>query len=62
MMIDSVGASEVGNNGAVMIGKGNTTMGAGGPTISPLGGTVVLDENLMPLVARQRRSFPPQRR
>jgi acyl-CoA synthetase (AMP-forming)/AMP-acid ligase II len=51
MMIDSVGASEVGNNGAVMIGKGNTTMGAGGPTISPLGGTVVLDENLMPLEA-----------
>jgi acyl-CoA synthetase (AMP-forming)/AMP-acid ligase II len=49
MMIDSVGASEVGNNGAVMIGKDNTKMGAGGPTISPLGGTVVLDENLNPI-------------
>jgi acyl-CoA synthetase (AMP-forming)/AMP-acid ligase II len=51
MMIDSVGASEVGNNGAVMITKGNTKMGAGGPTISPLGGTVVLDEDLNPVEA-----------
>jgi acyl-CoA synthetase (AMP-forming)/AMP-acid ligase II len=49
MMLDSVGASEVGNNGAVVIGKGNTKMGAGGPTISPLGGTVVLDEDLNPI-------------
>jgi acyl-CoA synthetase (AMP-forming)/AMP-acid ligase II len=51
MMLDSVGASEVGNNGAVVIGKGNTKMGAGGPTISPLGGTVVLDEDLNPIEA-----------
>ncbi len=49
MMIDSVGASEVGNNGAVLISKDNTKMGAGGPTISPLGGTVVLDEDLKPV-------------
>jgi len=49
MMFDSVGASEVGNNGAVVISKGGTQMGAGGPTISPLGGTVVLDEQLRPV-------------
>ena len=46
LVIDSVGASEVGNNGAVLIAKGDTKMGGGGPTISPIGGTVVLDDNL----------------
>jgi acyl-CoA synthetase (AMP-forming)/AMP-acid ligase II len=49
LVIDSVGASEIGNNGAVMITNGNTSMGGGGPTISPLGGTCVLDDNLQPV-------------
>ena len=46
LVIDSVGASEIGNNGATIITKGQTKMGGGGPTISPIGGTVVLDEEL----------------
>jgi acyl-CoA synthetase (AMP-forming)/AMP-acid ligase II len=46
LILDSVGASEIGNNGAVMLTKGNTAMGGGGPTISAFGGTVVLDDDL----------------
>jgi acyl-CoA synthetase (AMP-forming)/AMP-acid ligase II len=49
IIIDSVGASEIGNNGAVILTKGHTTMGGGGPTISALGGTVVLDDDLRPV-------------
>ncbi len=49
IIIDSVGASEIGNNGAVVLTKGHTVMGGGGPTISPLGGTVVLDDDLRPV-------------
>jgi acyl-CoA synthetase (AMP-forming)/AMP-acid ligase II len=49
IIIDSVGASEIGNNGAVMVTKGHTVMGGGGPTISALGGTVVLDDDLRPV-------------
>jgi len=49
IVMDSVGASEIGNNGAVMVAKGATKMGGGGPTISALGGTVVLDDSLKPV-------------
>jgi acyl-CoA synthetase (AMP-forming)/AMP-acid ligase II len=49
LIIDSVGASEIGNNGAVLVTKGHTAMGGGGPTISGLRGTVVLDDDLRPV-------------
>jgi acyl-CoA synthetase (AMP-forming)/AMP-acid ligase II len=49
IIIDSVGASEIGNNGAVVLTKGHSAMGGGGPTISALGGTVVLDDDLRPV-------------
>ena len=45
MMIDSIGASEVGGQGVAMIEPGKTAMVGGGPTVTPLSGTVVLDEN-----------------
>jgi acyl-CoA synthetase (AMP-forming)/AMP-acid ligase II len=32
-----------------MVSKGDTAMGGGGPTISPLGGTCVLDDDLQPV-------------
>jgi acyl-CoA synthetase (AMP-forming)/AMP-acid ligase II len=43
MMIDAIGSSESGNNGMVMVQAGNTAM-KGGPTVSKIGVTVVLDE------------------
>ncbi len=50
IMIDAIGSSESGNNGMVMVQKGQTEM-KGGPTVSRLGNTVVLDENGVPLEA-----------
>jgi acyl-CoA synthetase (AMP-forming)/AMP-acid ligase II len=50
VMIDAVGSSEGGNNGLVMVRPGETAM-KGGPTVSRLGNTVVLDENGKPLAA-----------
>jgi acyl-CoA synthetase (AMP-forming)/AMP-acid ligase II len=46
LVIDGVGASEVGGNGLLICTKGNTRMLGGGPTFKPGPGTVVLDENL----------------
>jgi acyl-CoA synthetase (AMP-forming)/AMP-acid ligase II len=43
MMIDAIGSSESGNNGMVMVQAGQTAM-KGGPTVSRIGRTVVLDE------------------
>jgi acyl-CoA synthetase (AMP-forming)/AMP-acid ligase II len=50
MMIDAVGSSEGGNNGMVMVQAGQTAM-KGGPTVSKIGHTVVLDEQGKPLEA-----------
>ena len=50
MMIDAIGSSESGNNGMVMVRAGETAM-KGGPTVSKIGRTVVLDENGTPLEA-----------
>jgi acyl-CoA synthetase (AMP-forming)/AMP-acid ligase II len=48
VMIDAIGSSESGNNGMVMVQAGQTAM-KGGPTVSRLGNTVVLDEDGVPL-------------
>ncbi len=48
VMIDAVGSSEGGNNGMVMVQAGQTAM-KGGPTVSRIGETVVLDEHGKPL-------------
>ena len=50
-IIDSIGASESGNNGMALITKGNTAMLGGGPTVKAGAGTTVLDENLEEVVA-----------
>ena len=41
---DAIGASESGNNGMVVVGKGNTAM-KGGPTVTAMPDSVVIDEN-----------------
>jgi acyl-CoA synthetase (AMP-forming)/AMP-acid ligase II len=46
VITDSIGATESGFNGIVTVGKGNTAMNAGGPTVSPGRDTVVLDDDL----------------
>ena len=48
VMTDAIGSSEGGNNGLSIVKPGGTTMKSG-PTVSSLGGTVVLDENLEPV-------------
>jgi acyl-CoA synthetase (AMP-forming)/AMP-acid ligase II len=46
IMTDSIGASESGNNGMTVVTRGQTAM-TGGPTVTPLGGTVVLDPDTL---------------
>lgn len=48
MMIDAIGASESGNTGMVTVQPGQTAM-KGGPTVTRVGNTVVLDEEGKPL-------------
>jgi acyl-CoA synthetase (AMP-forming)/AMP-acid ligase II len=48
MITDAIGSSEGGNNGLSVISAGNTAMRSG-PTVSVLGQTEVLDENLNPV-------------
>ncbi len=48
MMIDAIGSSETGNNGMVLVQAGQTAM-KGGPTVSKVGNTVVLDESFKPI-------------
>ena len=48
MMIDAVGSSEGGNNGMIVVQPGQTEM-KGGPTVSRLGNSFVLDEQGNPL-------------
>jgi acyl-CoA synthetase (AMP-forming)/AMP-acid ligase II len=50
MMIDAIGSSESGNNGMVMVQAGQTEM-KGGPTVSKIGMTVVLDDHGKPVEA-----------
>ncbi len=50
MMIDAIGSSETGNNGMVMVQAGQTEM-KGGPTVTKVGNTVVLDESFDPIPA-----------
>lgn len=47
MITDSIGASESGGNGTLMVEPGKTSMKGGGPTVKPGPGTVVLDEETM---------------
>ncbi len=49
VMTDAVGSSEGGNNGMVFVQPGQTAMSSGGPTVTRLGETVVLDESGTPL-------------
>ncbi len=51
LIIDSIGSSESGANGMVLVTKGNTAMLGGGPTVKAGRGTTVLDENLEPVAA-----------
>jgi len=46
VMTDSIGSTESGMNGIIAVGKGNTAMHGGGPTVTPSRDTVVLDDNL----------------
>ncbi|MCU0268119.1 MAG: acyl-CoA synthetase [Acidimicrobiales bacterium] len=49
VITDSIGATESGFNGIVAVGKGNTAMKGGGPTVQPGRDTVVLDSELRPV-------------
>ncbi|RIL04469.1 MAG: acyl-CoA synthetase [Proteobacteria bacterium] len=49
VIVDGVGASEVGGNGVLLCTKGNTRMLGGGPTFKPGPGTVVLGDDLRPV-------------
>ena len=48
VLTDAIGSSEGGANGVVVVEKGKTAM-KGGPTVNPVGGTVVLDDDLAPV-------------
>ncbi len=48
VITDAVGSSETGNNGLAVVGRGQTAMKSG-PTVSALGDSVVLDEDLRPV-------------
>jgi acyl-CoA synthetase (AMP-forming)/AMP-acid ligase II len=48
-MTESIGSSETGGQGLVMLQKGNTAMKGGGPTVKPGEDTLVLDDDLKPV-------------
>ena len=48
VLTDAIGSSEGGANGVVIVQKGHTGM-KGGPTVKPVGGTVVLDDDMAPV-------------
>ena len=48
VMTDAIGSSESGTNGIIVVAKGKTAM-KGGPTVTPVRDTVVLDEDLRPV-------------
>jgi acyl-CoA synthetase (AMP-forming)/AMP-acid ligase II len=49
VITDSIGATESGFNGLITVGKDNTAMKGGGPTVAPGPDTVVLDDDLQPV-------------
>jgi acyl-CoA synthetase (AMP-forming)/AMP-acid ligase II len=49
VITDSIGATESGFNGLITVGKDNTAMKGGGPTVAPGPDTVVLDDDLKPV-------------
>jgi acyl-CoA synthetase (AMP-forming)/AMP-acid ligase II len=49
IIVDAVGASELGGSGMVLCTQGKTAMLGGGPTIQAGEGTVVLDDDLRPV-------------
>ncbi|MCP4004463.1 MAG: acyl-CoA synthetase [bacterium] len=50
IITDSIGASESGNNGMVIVTKGNSAMLGGGPTVKAGPGTTVLNDDLEPVI------------
>lgn len=48
VLTDAIGSSEGGANGITVVARGNTAM-AGGPTVTPVSGTTVLDDDLRPV-------------
>jgi acyl-CoA synthetase (AMP-forming)/AMP-acid ligase II len=48
VMTDAIGSSEGGANGVVVVERGKTAM-RGGPTVTPVSGTAVLDDDLRPV-------------
>ncbi|HWC37408.1 MAG TPA: acyl-CoA synthetase [Acidimicrobiales bacterium] len=48
VITDAIGSSETGSNGLVLVQPGNTAM-KGGPTVQPIAGSVVLDEDFRPV-------------
>jgi len=48
VLTDAIGSSEGGANGIIIVEKGKTAM-RGGPTVAPVAGTVVLDDQLRPV-------------
>jgi acyl-CoA synthetase (AMP-forming)/AMP-acid ligase II len=49
VITDAIGASETGSNGLVLVQPDQTAM-KGGPTVQPIAGSVVLDDDLNPVV------------
>jgi acyl-CoA synthetase (AMP-forming)/AMP-acid ligase II len=49
VITDAIGASETGSNGLVLVQPDHTAM-KGGPTVQPIAGSVVLDDDLKPVV------------
>jgi 3-oxocholest-4-en-26-oate---CoA ligase len=47
IITDSIGSTESGMNGIITVGKGDTAMRGGGPTVSPGRDAVVLDEQTL---------------
>jgi acyl-CoA synthetase (AMP-forming)/AMP-acid ligase II len=48
VLTDAIGSSEGGANGIIIVEKGKTAM-KGGPTVTPVSGTVVLDDRMRPV-------------
>jgi len=48
VITDAIGSSETGSNGLVLVQPGRTAM-KGGPTVQPIAGSVVLDDDLQPV-------------
>ncbi|MEJ7584992.1 MAG: acyl-CoA synthetase [Acidimicrobiales bacterium] len=49
LIIDAIGSSEGGHNGMVTMGRGQTAMKGGGPTVNAGRDAVVLDDDLVPV-------------